>query len=242
MGRLWESLTPISLCFYSEKSPCRQRPPGTLRRTPVNTLQQHRQLRRADRQLALRRRWPDEPSLFKALGKQAGPLAVPPNDLDQIAATSTKNEKMTRERILLQHPLGQRRQRVEALPHVRDPGGQPDLRLHRNRDHSVTRPLARRSTRSTSKAPLSVRRCPEVRSISIRSAPLARSGSGAAVPAFLVTSTGRNAVASRPGPKRGSPRQRKTMFAFNPFRRATAATEAPGSSVSATTRRLNDVE
>ena len=159
-----------------------------------------------------------------------------------IAPTTTEDEEMTREGILLQHPLGQRRQRVEALPHVRDPGGQPDLRLHRNRDHSVTRPLARRSTRSTSKAPLSVRRCPEVSTISIRSAPLAQAGSGDAVAAFVVTSIGRNAVASRPGPKRGSPRQRKTMFAFNPCRRATAATEAPGSSVSPTTRRLNDFE
>ena len=42
--------------------------------------------------------------------------------------------------------------------------------------------------------------------------------------------------------KRGSPRQRNTMFAFSPCRRATAATDAPGSSVSATTRRLNAFE
>jgi hypothetical protein len=32
------------------------------------------------------------------------------------------------------------------------------------------------------------------------------------------------------------------MFAFNPWCRATDATEAPGASVSATTRRLNAVE
>ena len=140
---------------------------------------------------------------------------------------------------MLQHPLGQGRQRVEAFSHVRHPGGQPDLRLLRNRDHVVASPLANRSTSSTSKEPLTRKQCPEDSAISIRLsqggsiagglAGAASVGSGTTATVGAVTSTGKKDAASLPGPNRGSRRQWKTMFAFRSCRRATAATDAPGS-------------
>ena len=62
--------------------------------------------------------------------------AVPPDDLDHIAAPATKDEQVAGEGILLERRLGLGRQRREAPAHVRDPCRQPDPRVRRNRDHA----------------------------------------------------------------------------------------------------------
>ena len=51
---------------------CRQRPPGAQWQAPVNPFQQHRQLRRRQRNLAFLRRGPDEPPLLQPFGEQTG--------------------------------------------------------------------------------------------------------------------------------------------------------------------------
>jgi hypothetical protein len=38
---------------------------------------------------------PDEAASLKALGKQAGPLAIPPDHLDLIASATTEQKQMT---------------------------------------------------------------------------------------------------------------------------------------------------
>jgi hypothetical protein len=50
--------------------------------------------------------------------------------------------------------------------YIRDTGRQADLRARGDRDYGAARPLARWRTTSTSKAPLSIRRCPVARVIS----------------------------------------------------------------------------
>ena len=50
-----------------------------------------------------------EAAPLKALGEQAGPLAIPPDHLDQVTPSAAKDEEMTAEGILRQNPLGQNR-------------------------------------------------------------------------------------------------------------------------------------
>ena len=58
-------------------------------------IEQHRQLRRRQGDLAFLRRWPHEPALLQPLAEQARALTIPPDDLDQIAKSAiiphTKN-------------------------------------------------------------------------------------------------------------------------------------------------------
>jgi hypothetical protein len=64
--------------------------PGALRTAPVDSLEQHRQLCRAQRDgtsVGLR---PDESPLFKTLGQQAHAVAVTPKQLDQVAPPATE--------------------------------------------------------------------------------------------------------------------------------------------------------
>ena len=79
---------------------------GAQRRPPVDPLQQHRELRRAQRHRPLARLRPDEPSALQPLAEQAETLTVPIQHLDQVAAPAAKDEQMPGERILPQHLLG----------------------------------------------------------------------------------------------------------------------------------------
>jgi hypothetical protein len=60
------------------------------------------------------------------LGRQAQPITVPPEHLDQITAVAAEHEQMTAERIGIELGLDQCCQTVEAAAHVGDPGGEPD--------------------------------------------------------------------------------------------------------------------
>src|SRR5512133_843607 len=80
---------------------------GAQRRSPVDPLQQHRELRRAQRHRPLARLRPDEPAPLQPLAEQAETLAVPVQHLDQVAAPAAKDEQMPGERILPQHLLRQ---------------------------------------------------------------------------------------------------------------------------------------
>ena len=77
--------------------------------------------------------------------EHAGPLAIPPDDLDQIATAAPEDEQMSGKRVLLQHRLGLCRERRKALAHVGDARRQPDLRVGRNRDHGESPRISRAS-------------------------------------------------------------------------------------------------
>ena len=57
-------------------------------------------------------------SLLQPLAEQARALAIPPDDLDQIAAAAAEDEHVARERVLLQRLLGLGRQRREPTTHI----------------------------------------------------------------------------------------------------------------------------
>src|SRR5262249_41379560 len=70
-----------------------------------------------------------------ALGKQTQSVAIPPQQLDQIAAAAAKAKHVTRERILPESRLRLRRQTVEPLAHVGDAGCQPHPSARRQTIH-----------------------------------------------------------------------------------------------------------
>lgn len=121
-----------------------QRTPRLLRDPPVDAFQQHRQLRLAEMHFAIVRRWPYKPPALKPLGKQAGALAIPPDDLEQVSASATEHKQVAAERIFRQRLLCQCGKPAKAFAHVGHACGQPHSGRCRNRDHVV-----RRSARST---------------------------------------------------------------------------------------------
>src|SRR5512147_2029423 len=98
-----------------ESSAGTARTSGAQRRPPVDPLQQHRELRRAQRHRPLARLRPDEPSALQPLAEQAETLTVPIQHLDQVAAPAAKDEQMPGERILPQHLLRQHRKPVSLM-------------------------------------------------------------------------------------------------------------------------------
>jgi hypothetical protein len=65
-------------------------PPGSLRHSPVDPLEQHRQLGPAQHRHPFLSPRPDESATLQTLGKQTQPVAIPPQQLDQIAAGPRK--------------------------------------------------------------------------------------------------------------------------------------------------------
>lgn len=98
-----------SLCFIDLSG--LQWPPCPLRHTPVDSFQQHRQLGRCNAQFTVLGRRPDKPPLLEAFHEQAGPLRIPPDDLQKITPTSTEDKQMTRIRVLGQNLFRLCRQR-----------------------------------------------------------------------------------------------------------------------------------
>src|ERR1700749_4064976 len=100
-------------------------PPGSLRHSPVDPFEQHRQLGPAQYHHTLLSPRPEKSPALQTLGKQTQPIAVPPQQLDQIAAAAAKAEHMPGERILPEHALCLGRQTVKPLAHIVDAGRQP---------------------------------------------------------------------------------------------------------------------
>jgi hypothetical protein len=75
------------------------------RHPPIDPLEQHRQLRPAQDHHALLGTRPDESPALQPLGEQTQAIAIPPQQLDQIATATAKAKHVTRERILPEHRL-----------------------------------------------------------------------------------------------------------------------------------------
>lgn len=69
--------------------------PAQRRGTPVDPFQEHRQLRRCQRHLALPGRGPDEPAPLKPLHEHAARPAIPPDDLYQISIAVNLRREVT---------------------------------------------------------------------------------------------------------------------------------------------------
>ena len=117
------------------------RPPGVLRRAPVDAFKHVAELRRRDAHGAVSGRRPDVPAALQPLGEQARAVPVVPDDLQKIAAPAPEHEQVAAMRILLQRLLHQHRERRKPLAHISVAGRQPHThaaardRLRRHGDH-----------------------------------------------------------------------------------------------------------
>ena len=107
-------------------------------------------MRNADRDNAVRQRWPQETSTLQSLRKQAGALAVMPNDLDQVAAAAPKNVEIANVRITLQALLNQTRKARESAAHVGMTGRKPHSHITRYGNHRRSSTSRTRSSASGS--------------------------------------------------------------------------------------------
>src|ERR1039457_1162937 len=113
--------------------------PRAFRVPPVDPFEQHRELRRAQRDapgLGLR---PNKSAPLKTLRQQAHSVAVTPQQLHQVASAATECEDVTAERILRQRHLDLRCQRVDTAAHVRHPGAKPHPGASARADHALWR-------------------------------------------------------------------------------------------------------
>jgi hypothetical protein len=99
------------------RSSCNRRLPNTLWCAPVDAFDQHRRLRRRERDRAIiaRHHRPHEAALVDAFAEQAQPVAVPEQDLQYRCLLAAEGKQMTGERILLQRVLHQHREPIHAL-------------------------------------------------------------------------------------------------------------------------------
>lgn len=75
---------------------------------------------------------------MQLVAEQAQAMAIPPQDLDQIAALAAKDEDMATEGINVERRLHDGSQAIEATSHVGDTGDQPDTSAGRQADHLGT--------------------------------------------------------------------------------------------------------
>jgi hypothetical protein len=216
---------------------------------PIDSGQKIGELGHADRDNAVRHRWPQKAPALKPLREQACPLAVVPNDFNQVTATASKNVEIARMWIALQCLLNQKRQSPESAAHIGVAGRKPNPyvawdRNHRRSSTSRTRANAAASTFASTRT-----RLPPPRLISIN--PLrpdavgrdcvSSSDDGFEISApvsgpAIRTAAKRDAIAGGDAPVRACLRQVNTRLAETPLRRATSDIFAPGTSVSSTIR------
>src|SRR5262249_23362389 len=167
-------------------------------------------------------------------------IAIPPQQLDQIAATTAKDEDMSREWALLKDRLYCCAQSGETTPQIRYTGCNPDLRPGWHRDHRISPSSAARTQSGSAVPSIRTRACPKSMSMipALRAFPRRPSAAGRTVGKESEIFTGSSVlevfgtVSSRPS--RYSLRHLNTWFALTSCARATSETDAPGFNVSST--------
>src|SRR5215468_3272981 len=109
--------------------------PGSLRGAPLDSLEQHRELRWRERDNTLLGNRPHEAPFLEALGKQAKTLAVLIKNLQQTTSAAAEGKKMPGEGIELQELLHQQGEPVYTFSHICGPHGQVNAHAGWNRDH-----------------------------------------------------------------------------------------------------------
>lgn len=137
----------------ASSSDCNFRCPCSFDSSPVDAFQQHRKLGATELNCSALGLRPDESSAFQSLGKQAQTIAIPPEELYDIASASAEQEHVSGEGLLLKHSLHLSTEAIEATAHVRHPGSNPDLRSGGELDH--LRRLSNTARTRESSAPLS---------------------------------------------------------------------------------------
>src|SRR4029077_13994557 len=222
--------------------------------SPIDPLEQHRELRAGDCHGAGSCLRPHEAPALEALREQTQPISIPPEHLDAIAATTAKDKELSGERILGELQLRECTESIKSLPQVRDAGAQPHLHPRRKGDHRRQSSSTRRSRTRAAALPWMRTRPPLARAISRKSPRAFLAGAGAlgaarryarfATTVGEVTFTGNRGAAGAVTFGSSSPfwcslRHPKTRLAFTPCACATIATEAPGLRVSSTIWRFS---
>src|SRR5215472_993096 len=231
-----QQLSQFVAAFARSKSAGQLWPPCPLRHPPVDPLKQHRQLRPTQHDHALLSPRPDESAALQALSEQAQPVTVPPQQLDQITAATTKAKHVAGERILPEHRLCLCRQTVEPLAHISGTGRQPYPGARWQRVHRSSSMTCRSVSELTS--PRRRTRAPQPNTISMTPARSARRGRSPSGP----ISTGTIVPLSTTAFGNSCRRHLNSWLLFTSWRRATIDTEAPGACVSATIWRFNASE
>src|ERR1700730_17392970 len=99
---------------------------GPKRRSPVDLFEQHRQLGAAQRHRTTCRLRPNKASALEPLAQQAEPVAIKPEDLQNVPSSATEDEDMTGERLLLEHRLHLGAESMKATAHVGHTSCDPD--------------------------------------------------------------------------------------------------------------------
>src|SRR5208283_2819856 len=206
--------------------------PGFLRHSPVDARQEIGELRGRNRHDAVRAGGPQKPPALKPLHEQARPVAVMPNQLDQVASAPPEDPQITGMRIAPERLLHHQRQGAEALAHIRVPRRQPHPRPARKRNHrkrsgAVSAPITFANV-DASGAPSIVMRTSTPNAIVIED----RAGGGG-------EDNGDAGVLSCA--PLSSRRQRYRRLAQTSALRAISVTTAPGSSIAATSRAFSAV-
>jgi hypothetical protein len=129
------------------------RRPCSLDFSPVDAFQKHRQLCATKLHSATVGLRPDESATLQPLGKKAEAIAIPPQQLYDVASTAAECEDVAREWLLLERVLHLRAEPIEATAQIRHAGRNPDLRPRWRLDH--LRKLSRINRTSEGSAPLS---------------------------------------------------------------------------------------
>src|SRR6266567_1146115 len=98
----------------ASSSDCDFRLPCSLHSPPIDAFQKHRKLRTTQVNRSALGLRPDETAALQSLGEQAQTIAVPPQELYDIASATAKNEHMSGEGLLLQHSLHLATKSIEA--------------------------------------------------------------------------------------------------------------------------------
>ena len=97
-----------------------QRSPGLLGHSPINAFQKHGKLGGRHADFTVFGGGPNKTSPLQALGKEAGSLEIPPDDLEQVPAPPSEYEQVTTTGIKLQNGFCLSGESVETTAHVGD--------------------------------------------------------------------------------------------------------------------------
>jgi hypothetical protein len=229
----------MRMALSDDFRPCR---PG--RHAPIDSFEQHGKHGRCEGDNAARRLRPHEPASLKPLGDEHQALAVPEQNLQQIAAAPAKAEYRAAVRILREHGPHLRRQTVEALSHVRRTAGQVHPRAGRWAEHQRPRSSAN-TPRSAAMSTLPLTRSvvPAGKLTSMTPG-VSVAVAGADTGASSRDTSGTTSTGTRPdiAVANISRRQVNSSPVPMPCRSATTLATAPGANVSRTIRSLSSVD
>lgn len=115
------------------------------RTPPIDPFQQHRQLCGCQRHRSAGRLRPNESSALQSFCEQTQPVAVPPQQFDQIPSPPAEHEHLSRKRIVLQRRLHHPTQARKSTSQIGYSCGDPDPRSCRQPDHPTKHSIAARS-------------------------------------------------------------------------------------------------